>query len=129
VAVERGPAAPRFLIVFPREPAMSRAVIFLSALVFSFPAFAADDFAPMALNSLSAAPEIVSAPVMDRNGTIIGKVRAVATDQDGRPSAISYIAGNRLMVVAAPAVSYDAQKNLVVADTTKARPGRQAAAS
>jgi hypothetical protein len=108
---------------------MNRAVIFLSALVFSLPAFAAGDFAPVALNSLSAAPKIVSAPVMDRNGTIIGKVRAVATDQDGRPSAISYLAGNRLMVVAAPAVSYDAQKNLVVADTAKARLDRQAAAS
>jgi hypothetical protein len=33
------------------------------------------------------------------------------------------------MVVAAPAVSYDAQKNLVVADTAKARLDRQAAAS
>jgi hypothetical protein len=68
---------------------MNRAVIVLSALVFSLPAFAAEDFAPVALNSLSAAPKIVSAP----------------------------------------AVSYDAQKNLVVADTAKARLDRQAAAS
>lgn len=107
---------------------MKRAALLLSALVFSIPAIAAEDFAPVALNSLSAAPpKIVAAPVLDLNGRVIGKVRAIATDQDGRPSAMSYVAGNRLMVVAAPAVSYDAQKNLVVADTARAQAGQQLA--
>jgi hypothetical protein len=107
---------------------MKRAAVFLSLLVFSVPAIAAQDFAPVALNSLSATPpKIVAAPVLDQNGTVIGKVRAIATDQDGRPSAMSYVAGNQLMVVAAPAVSYDAQKNLVVADTAKAKLGQELA--
>jgi hypothetical protein len=106
---------------------MKRAALLLSVLVLSVPAIA-DDFAPVALNSLSAAPpKIVAAPVLDLNGTVIGKVRAIATDQDGRPSAMSYVAGNRLMILAAPAVSYDAQKNLVVADTAKAQAGQQIA--
>lgn len=106
---------------------MKRAALLLSVLVLSIPAIA-DDFAPVALNSLSAAPpKIVAAPVLDLNRRVIGKVRAIATDQDGRPSAMSYVAGNRLMVVAAPAVSYDAQKNLVVADTARAQAGQQLA--
>jgi hypothetical protein len=96
------------------------------AAVLATPAFS-DDFAPMALNSLSTAPKIVAAPVLDQNGTVIGRVRAVATDRNGRPSAISYVVGNRLMVVAATAVSYDARKNLVVADTAKARSDGQVA--
>ena len=88
----------------------------------------ADDFAPVALNSLTAAPaKIVAAPVMNQTGAVIGKVKAVATDQDGRPSAISYVADKRLAVIAAQAVSYDAQKNIVVADVSKAQPGEQVA--
>jgi hypothetical protein len=106
---------------------MKRAAILLSILVFSAPAIA-DDFAPVALNSLSAAPsKIVAAPVLDQNGAVIGTVRAIATDQDGKPSALSYVAGNRIMVVAAPAVSYDAQKNRVIADAAKAQLGQQVA--
>lgn len=89
---------------------------------------AAEDLAPVALNSLTSTPaRITAAPVMDLNGAVIGKVRSVATDQDGRPSAISYVAGNKLAVIAAPAVSYDAQKNIVVADTARAQPGDQVA--
>jgi hypothetical protein len=88
----------------------------------------AEDFAPVALNSFTAAPaKIVTAPVRDLNGNVIGKVRGVATDQDGRPSAISYLNGQQLLVIAAPAVSYDAQKNIVVADTSKAQLGQQVA--
>lgn len=90
----------------------------------------AQEFAPVALNSLSAAPaQIATARVMDQNGRVIGKVRAVATDQDGRPSAISYVNGKQLLVIAAPAVSYDAQKNIVVADTSKATLGEQVASN
>jgi len=126
VATEPDSVPARFHGVFPREPAMKIIVPLFFAALLATPAFS-EDFAPVALNSLSTAPKIVAAPVMDQNGTVIGKVRAVATDQDGRPSAISYVAGNRLMVVAAPAVSYDAQKNLVVADTAKARLGQEVA--
>jgi hypothetical protein len=102
----------------------------LLAAAISVPPALAGEFAPMALNSLSAPPaRIVAAPVLDQSGTVIGKVKAVATDQDGRPSALSYVADKRLAVIAAQAVSYDAQKNIVVADISKARLGDQVAAN
>jgi hypothetical protein len=107
---------------------MKIAASLLIAVAFGTPA-AAEDFAPVALNSFTATPaRIGSAPVLDQNGTVIGKVQGVATDQDGKPSAISYRVGNRLLVIAAPAVSYDAQKNIVVADTSQAALGEQVAA-
>jgi hypothetical protein len=88
----------------------------------------AEDFAPVALNSLTSAPaKIIAAPVMDQAGAVIGKVRAVATDQNGHPSAISYVTDKRLAVIAAQAVSYDAQKNIVVADVSKVQMGEQVA--
>lgn len=106
---------------------MKIATSLLIVLALGTPA-AAEDFAPVALNSLSATPaKITAVPVLDQNGTVIGKVKAVATDQDGKPSAISYVQGRNLMVIAAPAVSYDAQKNIVVADTAKAALGDQVA--
>jgi len=106
---------------------MKIAASFLIAIALGSPA-AAEDLAPVALNSLTAAPaKITAAPVLDQNGTVIGKVKAVATDQDGKPSAMSYVAGKNLMVIAAPAVSYDAQRNIVVADTAKAALGDQVA--
>lgn len=102
---------------------MKIAASLLLAVAFGTPAFA-EDFAPVALNSLTATPlGIISAPVMNQTGKVIGQVKGVATDQDGRPSAISYVVGSNLVVIAAPAVSYDAQKNIVVADTSKATIG------
>lgn len=108
---------------------MKLTVSFLLTLALATSA-AAEGFAPVALNSLTVVPaKIATAPVMDQNGAVIGKVRAVATDQDGRLSAISYVSGNRLLVIGAPAVSYDAQKNIVVADTSKAQLGAQVASN
>lgn len=108
---------------------MKIAVSLLFAAALGTPA-AAEDFAPVALNSLTTTPaRITAAPVLDQNGTVIGKVKAVATDQDGKPAALSYVAGNHLLVIAAPAVSYDAQKNLVVADVSKTRLGDQVASN
>ncbi len=100
------------------------------AIALGTPALA-DDLAPVALNSLSAAPaKIAAAPVLDQNGTVIGRVRAIVTDQDGKPAAMSYVAGDRrLAVIAAQAVSYDAQKNRVIADTSKAKLGEQVASN
>jgi len=104
---------------------MKIAISLLFAVALGTPAIA-DDMAPVALNSLTIAPaRLTAAPVLDQNGAVIGKVRAVVTDQDGRPSALSYVANNRLLIIAAPAVSYDAQKNIVVADTSQARLGEQ----
>ena len=106
---------------------MKIAASLLIAIALGSPA-AAEDLAPVALNSLTATPaKITNASVLDQTGAVIGKVKAVATDQDGKPSAMSYVAGKNLMVIAAPAVSYDAQKNIVVADTAKAALGDQVA--
>jgi hypothetical protein len=106
---------------------MKIAASLLFAIALGTPALA-EDMAPVALNSLTVTPaKLTSAQVLDQNGAVIGKVRAVVTDQDGRPSALSYVAGNRLLVIAAPAVSYDAEKNIVVADTSQARLGEQVA--
>ena len=122
------PLGPVSLFAFPAEPAIKIAASLLFAVALGTPA-AADDLASVALNSLTAAPARLSAaPVLDQNGVVIGKVRAVVTDQDGRPAALSYVAGNRLLIIAAPAVSYDEQKNLVVADTSQATLDEQMAA-
>jgi hypothetical protein len=111
------------------EPAMKIAVSLVIAIALGTPA-AAQDLAPVALNSLSATPaRIAAAPVLDQNGAVIGKVRAIVTDQDGKPSAMSCVAGQRVAVIAAQAVSYDAQKNRVIADTSKAKLGDQVAAN
>ena len=77
----------------------------------------AQDLAPIALNSLSATPhDIRSARVLDQQGGYIGEVQQVATDQDGKPLAISILPkGGRQIVVSASAVSYDEPRNILVA--------------
>jgi hypothetical protein len=79
--------------------------------------------APMALNSLSTTPaNIANAPVMNQSGEVIGKVQRVVRDQDGKPAAISYVGKDgKLVVVAAPAVSYDGQKHLLVTEDATQR--------
>lgn len=69
----------------------------------------AEDMAPAALNSFSSVPAAVaSAQIVDQNGHILGKVERVATDQDGKPTAVSLRANSgRLVVVPASEVSYD----------------------
>jgi hypothetical protein len=87
----------------------------LCGLFVIVPALAcAEDMAPVALNSLSAAPKLNSAPVMDQHGTVVGQVQQVATDQDGKPSALSFRAAKdgSTVVISAAAVSYDGH-NLV----------------
>ena len=86
----------------------------------------AQNLAPLALNSLSAPPQgIRSARVLDQHGNYIGNVQQVATDQDGKPLAISIMPkAGRLVVVSASAVSYDEPRNVLVASI----PGRQLAA-
>lgn len=77
----------------------------------------AQDLAPMALNSLPAPPpKIASAEVQNLHGQVIGRVQSVATDQTGKPSAISVMTPDGLKVVAAQAASYDESRNLVFTD-------------
>ena len=75
------------------------------------------------MNSLSSTPaNIANAPVMNQSGDVIGKVQHVVSDQDGKPAAISYVANDgKLVVVAAPAVSYDGQKHLLVTEDAPQR--------
>lgn len=77
----------------------------------------AQDLAPMALNSLPAPPpKITSAQVENLHGQVIGRVQNVATDQTGKPSAVSVMTADGLKVVAAQAASYDESRNLVFTD-------------
>lgn len=72
-------------------------------------ACAEDALAPVALNSLSEPPALSSKPVLDQHGNVVGQVAQVATDQDGKPSALSIRAAKdgSTVVVSAAAVSYD----------------------
>lgn len=86
-------------------------------LVAANPVFA-QDFAPVALNSLSAAPDIRAAAVMDQEGHVLGQAERIATDQNGKPAALSFrtLKGGTV-VVSAAAVSYDQPRNLLVTDS------------
>jgi hypothetical protein len=70
----------------------------------------ADAMAPVALNSLSAAPgNVASAKVLDQYGHLLGQAERVQTDQDGKPAALAFRAAKdgSTVVIAAAAVSYD----------------------
>ena len=85
-----------------------RTIVFCGLIGVPATAFA-EDLAPVALNSLSGAPaNIVSLPVMDQKGQVIGQALRVQTDQDGKPSALAFRAGDgSTVVIAAAATSYD----------------------
>ena len=76
---------------------------------FSVPAWG-EGLAPVALNSLSAAPaQAASAKVLDQNGRLLGQVERIQIDQDGKPSALAFRAAKdgSTVVISAAAVSYD----------------------
>lgn len=77
----------------------------------------AEVLAPMALNSFTTPPaNLAAAPVMNQSGEVIGTFRQLVTDHNGKPAAISYLTPDgKLVVVAAPAVSFDGRQ-LVTAD-------------
>ena len=85
-----------------------RTIVFCGLIAVPATAFA-EDLAPVALNSLSGAPaNIASLPVMDQKGQVIGQALRVQTDQDGKPSALAFRAGDgSTVVIAAAATSYD----------------------
>ena len=103
---------------------MKLAVALVSLSVLATPVLAEPvTLAPMAHNSLSRAPaQIASAPVMNQRGEVIGRVQRVVNDQDGRPAALSYLGRDgQLAVIAATAVGYDGQRNLVVTEDAPQR--------
>jgi hypothetical protein len=93
-----------------------RAILFCGLFIAPGTA-SAEDLAPVALNSLSAPPaNVASLPVMDQKGQVIGQAERIQTDQDGRPAALSFRAGNGdTVVIGAAATSYDG-KPLVTSD-------------
>jgi hypothetical protein len=73
--------------------------------------------APVALNSLSAAPPLNGAQVQDQKGHLMGRAERIQTDQDGKPSALAFQATNgSTVIIAAPAVSYDGHVLTVASD-------------
>ena len=91
----------------------------LCGLFMIVPVFAlADDLAPVALNSLSEPPKLGSTPVFDQQGHVVGRVERLATDQDGKPSALSIRAAKtgQIVVVSAAAVSYDGHMLITSSD-------------
>src|ERR1700712_4096563 len=88
----------------------------LCAVFIAVPALAcAEEMAPVALNSLSSAPSVTAAKVLDQNGHALGQATAIQTDQYGKPSALAFRAmGGSTVVLSAAAVSYDG--TVLVAD-------------
>lgn len=76
----------------------------------------ADNFAPMALNSIAAVPpKIVGAKVIDPKGVAVGSLVRVTTDAKGKPlQADIALTGGPTIVLQASALGYDQNANLVV---------------
>src|SRR3954470_24432124 len=123
---------------------MSRSLMGFHMMRFRFAAFcgflvivpglacAEDALAPVALNSLSEPPALSSKPVLDQQGNVVGQVAQLATDQDGKPSALSIRAAKdgSTVVVSAAAVSYDGHTLVTSSDQpqiTALQPQRTAA--
>lgn len=84
-------------------------------LALSIPA-GAETMAPTALNSLTAAPNVAAAQVMDQHGRVIGTAPRIQTDHEGKPAAMAFTAANGTTVVlGASAVSFDG--SVLVADS------------
>jgi hypothetical protein len=77
---------------------------------------AADDFAPMALNSISAVPtKIAGAKVVDPKGVAVGSLTRVQTDPKGKPlKADIALTGGQAITLDASALGYDQNANIVV---------------
>jgi len=79
----------------------------------------ADKFAPATLNSFATAPKNIRfAQVFNQDGHYWGTVEGIASNEAGRPAAISVmpIDGQPLRVIAAASVRYDKRRNIVIAE-------------
>jgi len=93
--------------------------IFLA--LFAVPA-AADEFAPMALNSFTSPPSrIMSAAVFQQDGTTLGNVQGIERPTGSIAGMKIGVAGNRTIKLRASDVSYDAVNNVVVTDELATR--------
>jgi len=88
----------------------------LVLLALSVPA-GAETMAPTALNSLTAAPNVAAAQVMDQHGRVIGTAPRIQTDHEGKPAALAFTAHDgKTVVLGAGAVSQ--QPQVVALNTT-----------
>ena len=104
----------------------------LFLLLLAVPAFA-EQLAPVALNSLSTVPPLNATQVQDQKGHVLGQAERIQADQDGKPSALAFRATNgSIVIIAAPAVSYDGHILTVASDEPQiaalSQPQRTAAA-
>lgn len=89
-------------------------------LLIVFTAFAtpvpAQDFAPMALNSVGAVPgKIVGAPVKDMRGAHLGQVTKIETDAQGKPlRADIALTGGQTVFLDPGMLGYDEGANVLV---------------
>jgi hypothetical protein len=86
------------------------------ACMFFAPLAAADDIAPMALNSIGAVPaKIASAKVVDGHGAEVGSVAKIETDAMGKPlRADIALTGGRMIFIDASQLGYDQSANMLV---------------
>lgn len=79
-------------------------------------ASAAEEFAPMALNSIAAVPaKIAGARVVDPRGAAVGSLVRVQTDAKGKAlKADIALTGGRTITLEASALGYDQNANVVV---------------
>jgi len=86
-------------------------------LALSIPA-GAETMAPTALNSLTTAPNVASAQVMDQHGRVIGTAPRIQTDHEGKPAAMAFTSyDGKTVVLGAAAVSFDG--SVLVADSAQ----------
>src|ERR1700722_14926201 len=85
-------------------------------LVCFAPSAWADDFAPMALNSIGAVPpKIAGAPVKDAHGALVGQVTKIETDVEGKPlRADVTLSGGRMVFLDTASLGYDENANVLV---------------
>ena len=96
---------------------------FLLILASAAPSAAAEQFAPMALNSLATAPaKIAGARVVDPRGAAVGSLTRVQTDAKGKPlKADIALTGGRTITLDASALGYDQNANVVVTSMDQAQ--------
>jgi hypothetical protein len=76
----------------------------------------ADDFAPMALNSVGSVPaKIAGAKVMDEHGVEVGSVSRIEADAMGKPlKADITLTSGQIIFLDASALGYDQNANVLV---------------
>lgn len=93
-------------------------ILFAFLLVFAAGTLpsAAEEFAPMALNSIAAVPaKIAGARVVDPRGAAVGSLVRVQTDAKGKAlKADIALTGGRTVTLEASALGYDQNANVVV---------------